>query len=122
MADSGSVVVRAKRALRSNDERQLLVLEGSMGRVTAAWRGSADRPLLRVVFETAIVLGQDAPPAGPQPLVEDRARRDDGPDAAIAASPVRVQSWPEVLVSADDLVFDSASPSVSSQHESPSGL
>ena len=103
MADSGYVAVRAKRALLSNDRRQLIVLEGTMGGLIAV-EGLVNRPRFRVVFATAIMLSQDTPRPDAQPAAVDR--RHDGSLADLGARPVLMQQWAEILVGADDIVLD----------------
>lgn len=54
-----AIPVRAKHVVMSNDQRRLMVLEGTLGEVIAV-EGSQLRPMLRVVFTSAIAL--DAQP------------------------------------------------------------
>ena len=48
-----TIPVRAKHVVMSNDQRRLMVLEGTPGQVVAV-EGSQLRPMLRVVFTSAI--------------------------------------------------------------------
>jgi hypothetical protein len=99
MADVEYVAVRAKRALLSNDQRQLLVLEGTHGGLIAV-EGSVDRPRFRVVFATAVMLGADVPSEAAPPN-----RRGDGLQA-LGIRAVRVQPWAEILVGVEDVALD----------------
>ena len=100
MADSGYVGVRAKRTMESNDRRRPMVLQGTMGALIAV-EGSADRPRFRVVFATEVMLKLHA-----QPAEASGDRHHDGSRADQGARPVRVQSWAEIRVGVDDIVFE----------------
>jgi hypothetical protein len=90
-----TIPVRAKHVVMSNDQRQLMVLEGTPGEVVAV-EGSQLRPMLRVVFTSAIAL--DARPltahgrlevvVAPEELVLDGVGNDRAglPDAAGASA------------------------------------
>jgi hypothetical protein len=98
-----TIPVRAKHVVVSNDQRRLLVLEGTPGEVIAV-EGSKLRPMLRVVFTSAIAL--DAQPltvhdrlelvVAPEELVLDGVGNDRAgvPDAvgASAAQPAATSS------------------------------
>jgi hypothetical protein len=105
MADSGYVGVRAKRAVLSNDQRHLIVLEGTMGGLVAV-EGSIDRPSLRVVFATAVMLDPPTQHPDEEAPAVPRDRRDDGLRVDLGARPVRVQNWAEILVGVEDIVLD----------------
>jgi hypothetical protein len=90
-----AIPVRAKHLVMSNDQRRLMVLEGTPGEVVAV-EGSQLRRMLRVVFTSAIAL--DAQPltahdrlelvVAPEELVLDGLRNDGAgvPDAAGASA------------------------------------
>lgn len=132
MEDSGYVAVRAKRALPSNDQRQLTVLEGTMGALIAV-EGSGDRPRFRVVFATAVKLGRDAQPeaarrwASGGALTRDEFRAmaeageccGNGSRGGGDVRPVRVQPWAELVVGVNDVVLDPVLDVVAEKHRPP---